>query len=210
MILLIQPFRKLHLQTLKLSSIPISLDWASKSFTQGLDCDLSYRIGITTKVTNFCHDLFTHSERSVTCWSVATRITTDITTGILRLLQPVYFYIKGSTPSQNPLAQWASKAYACLSSPPLGRCSSTYTSFNAVSCIIADCFFVLLPKVFISSLWLSVAPTHLTLTIIWPPPNWAMLGFTCSWSYRGSQALKNGSFYEPVISRWHQLMTQAE
>ena len=187
--------------------MPFSPDWASKSFTQGLDCDLNYRIGITTKVTNFCHDLLTHSERSITCWSAATQISIAITIGILRLLLPLYFFIKGSASSRIPLAWWASKAYYGLSSLHLGRCISTSTSSNAGSCIISDCSFRLLPKVFISSLWLSVATSHLILTTPWPPPNWAMPGFTCSSSDRRFQALKNGIFYEPATTRWHQLTT---
>ena len=181
--------------------MPFSPDWASKSFTQGLDCDLNYRIGITTKVTNFCHDLLTHSERSITCWSAATQISIAITIGILRLLLPLYFFIKGSASSRIPLAWWASKAYYGLSSLHLGRCISTSTSSNADNCIIADCFFRLLSMVFISSLWLSVALSQLILTILYPSFNWAMFDFGCSRSHGLFEAPRNESYNEPVARR---------
>ena len=130
--------------------------------------------------------------------------------GLLRPLQPLHYFIKGSAPSEIPLTRWASMAYYGLSCLPLGRCISKFSSSNSCSCIITDWFIRLLSKVFISSIWLSMATSHLSLTILWLPPNWAMLGSTCSLSDRGSKVFKNEIFYEPVTCRWHELTTQAE
>jgi len=114
MILLKQFLQLLLLLTLKLSPIPSSSYLASISFTKGLGYDSNCRSGINTKVTNFCHGLLRHPERSITCWRVAAQISIATTAGILRRLRPHHVLIKASAPTHILLAQFSSNVYACM------------------------------------------------------------------------------------------------